>query len=391
VLTLTDLAFPAALAQRGALLTRSGEQVVASMTPGDSNFTATAGPNELYAWAAPSGGTGTGSLVAEISLQGQATPLFGMPHAVASAASGAAAYSYEAGLAAEPLRLRLADYQFPELFQSVRLALVQGHSVLGTPLTTPGTADVTTGAGAIHLLAFATPTAQGGLFGVDLAKVAGGATVFETTQGVGRSFSSRKLIVASNLRYDVTVGDVAFPANFTNLAAAVTRGSDRIGFIYGSGTFDFPATAGNYFLNFIAQPDANEQAGTYSIRVAERAQAPAVTFTASATRVASGGTVNLTWSSLQTSGCAASGGWSGTRAASGAEASPAISAPTTFTLTCTGPGGSATQSLTVDTVSSGGNNPGKGGGGAFDAWLAALLLLMTARAAARRLKVAARI
>jgi hypothetical protein len=43
----------------------------------------------------------------------------------------------------------------------------------------------------------------------------------------------------------------------------------------------------------------------------------------------------------------ASGGWSGTESTSGSQSTPALSAATKYTLVCTGPGGSATQSTTV--------------------------------------------
>jgi len=55
----------------------------------------------------------------------------------------------------------------------------------------------------------------------------------------------------------------------------------------------------------------------------------------------------LTWSSSNATACTSSGGWSGARAVSGSFAPPAITADATYTLTCTGPGGSATVSASV--------------------------------------------
>jgi chitinase len=57
----------------------------------------------------------------------------------------------------------------------------------------------------------------------------------------------------------------------------------------------------------------------------------------------------LSWSSNNTISCFASGGWSGNKSLSGSET---VSPPatTTYWLTCQGPGGSVTQSVTVTVV-----------------------------------------
>jgi hypothetical protein len=90
----------------------------------------------------------------------------------------------------------------------------------------------------------------------------------------------------------------------------------------------------------------------------------APTLKLASTSIAPGATTNLTWTSINTTGCTASGAWSGSLATSG---STTITAPTTagtlsYTLTCTNANGSAssTADLTVAAPSSG------GGGGAMD-------------------------
>jgi hypothetical protein len=87
---------------------------------------------------------------------------------------------------------------------------------------------------------------------------------------------------------------------------------------------------------------------------------PTAAISLSATTAETGTSVTLTWSSTNTSGatpCTASGGWSGTKAASGstaitvpAPASPTSASPTgttTYTVTCTNASGSANQSVTL--------------------------------------------
>jgi len=77
---------------------------------------------------------------------------------------------------------------------------------------------------------------------------------------------------------------------------------------------------------------------------------PTISLTANPTSVASGGTTTLTWSTTGASACTASGGWTGSKATSGTAASGALSATTSFGLTCTGPGGSAERTVTVNVI-----------------------------------------
>lgn len=76
--------------------------------------------------------------------------------------------------------------------------------------------------------------------------------------------------------------------------------------------------------------------------------APSVTFSASATDVLLNTATTLTWSSSNATSCTASGTWSGSKGTSGSE-DVTITNPgsNTFTLACSGAGGTTTRSLTV--------------------------------------------
>ena len=74
---------------------------------------------------------------------------------------------------------------------------------------------------------------------------------------------------------------------------------------------------------------------------------PTVTLTAAATSVSAGNTTSLTWSTTDATTCTASGAWAGSKGTSGTETTAALSVDSIFTLTCTGPGGSAAASVTV--------------------------------------------
>jgi uncharacterized repeat protein (TIGR01451 family) len=64
--------------------------------------------------------------------------------------------------------------------------------------------------------------------------------------------------------------------------------------------------------------------------------------------IPSGSSAILSWTSANATSCVASGAWSGTKGTSGSESTgPLTSGPKTYVLTCTGPGGSATDSVTI--------------------------------------------
>ena len=72
-----------------------------------------------------------------------------------------------------------------------------------------------------------------------------------------------------------------------------------------------------------------------------------VSLSASPSTIASGASSTLTWSSSNATSCTASGAWTGSKATSGSQSTGTVKANATYSLTCTGAGGSATQSKTV--------------------------------------------
>jgi hypothetical protein len=81
------------------------------------------------------------------------------------------------------------------------------------------------------------------------------------------------------------------------------------------------------------------------------AAAPTVKISASPGTVASGSNSTLTWSSTNATACSAGGSWSGTKAMSGSQSTGALKANASYSLTCTGSGGSATESAAVSVTS----------------------------------------
>ncbi|MEY3713428.1 MAG: hypothetical protein RL321_1048, partial [Pseudomonadota bacterium] len=75
--------------------------------------------------------------------------------------------------------------------------------------------------------------------------------------------------------------------------------------------------------------------------------APTITFSAAAADARIGGTVALTWSSTNADGCSAAGDWTGSLGSSGTQLVNITKELSTFSLTCTGRGGSANGSAAV--------------------------------------------
>ena len=94
--------------------------------------------------------------------------------------------------------------------------------------------------------------------------------------------------------------------------------------------------------------EVGSQTKSVTINVTAAPVKPAVTLAASNTNVAAGTAITLTWSTTGTGplNCTASGGWTGTRAASG-NTSVTPTATTTYTLACSNSAGSDSKSVTV--------------------------------------------
>jgi len=381
-LTATDLVLPGALAQLGAVIALGGQSIAAVGAAGQQGFVVAATASyPVFALATPgAGGTGSYALAVQSTAAGAPAAL-SVARAVSTAGGAVSAYSFDTTVTAPgTYALDLTDFAFPAQLTSLQAAAVQNGAVLGAALTAAGTKDVTPAVGPVSLIVFAQAATGGGLFGIDLTSTAANAMpLLTTTQGVGQLFSQQQVSITTAGSYSVTVTDLQWPAGLSNLAVIVTQGTNQVGSIFGGGTFAFMATPGNYFINFIAQPGGTDHAGTYAMSVAPSPAPPTVNLTSDAPSVASGGTVHLVWSSQNATSCTASGGWTGSQALSGTATTSAITAVTTFTLACSGPGGSTSQSVTVTIAA-----PTKGGGGGGGLDVVSLALLLFALAWMRR-------
>jgi len=79
--------------------------------------------------------------------------------------------------------------------------------------------------------------------------------------------------------------------------------------------------------------------------------APEITFTSQTDSVTAGDYASVSWSAVNADGCSASGAWSGDKAIQGSAQVGPLNASSTFSLSCTGAGGSSLQMLNISVVS----------------------------------------
>ncbi|HTY50410.1 MAG TPA: hypothetical protein VMB48_12045 [Steroidobacteraceae bacterium] len=411
-LSLADLLFPAQLSEVGVAAVVNGQQAaqVSGSGTGSTSFTITsaqAGASSsgatLQVFGAGTAGTaapGAGSYAVQVSSQSGGAAAFSAVQGVVTPGGAVNAYTFTtpstSPLAAGSYTATLTDFQLPSALAVADLAVVQDGAIVGTPIVAAGQVPAALVAGTATFLVFASPSSSGGsLFDVNLVN-SSNSQVFDQTQAVGVAFAATTLAIPVTGNYDFTLTDLKWPAAFAGLYAIVTQGGNQIAQFDGGGTVTTQYTQGNYVINVLAQPATSSSptpnatdAGTYVLNVSEAPAAPTVSLTASPTSVASGGTVQLSWTTTGATSCTASGGgWSGTftgsQAASGSATSPAITANTTFTLSCTGAGGSTsgTAAVTLSSSSTSSSSSSGKGGGSLD--LSTLLALAAALTLRRR-------
>jgi plastocyanin len=385
-LNLTDYGYPAPLAAVGVAVTQGSKALAALTAPGTvANFAVTPGAAEIWQYTLAGAQPGTYGLNLTYQVTGAAKPanLFSTTQVVnPTAGSGINSYAFVATIpAAGTYALVAADFQFPSPLQSFSVTVAQNGAVL--PVTG---GNFTAQSGAVVVLVNATPPAGGalGIFGVTVqTSGASPQVLLDQTQAVGGIFNTSVINLGTTGNFDVVLADLAFPQIFADLAVVVSQNSKVLVKIYGSGKYQLPGTPGQYVVSVAAIPSSQATApsslqnyGMYSLNISS--SPPTVSLKTSATSVAAGGTVTLTWSSTSATSCMASGGtgWSGSEASSGSLALQ-VNTTETLSLKCTGPGGSAEQSVSVTATQAASGS--SGGGGTLDlAWILMLTSLLAA-------------
>lgn len=380
-LTSFDPAFPDPLTEFELLLVQDSTVRLQQSTPGTGNFNGVAGQAHIYVYARTSADSAStySILIKRGATTDYSNAFVVLPEEEPDVQTG---YSFNMDIpVAGVYVLRLEDFTFPQAFAGLSAAISQEGLLLDV-LESEGSLSITAQSGVLNVAVLATPgSTEKGLFGVSLTADGSSSPLFEATQGVGASFRTFALQPAANGSHRVNVSDFGTPEPLADLAVALVRGSEVIGYIYGGGYFDFDATAGDYSLNVLATTAATSSFGMYGVNVST---APTLTFSAASTSLTSGGSTTVTWTASDADTCTASGGWTGGRATSGSEAIGPVTANLVLSLSCTGVGGTTTKSVNLAVASE--SSTRRGGGGAIGVWAIAvfgLLAMLRVRAARR--------
>jgi hypothetical protein len=132
-------------------------------------------------------------------------------------------------------------------------------------------------------------------------------------------------------------------------ASTCTASGDWAGARATSGTTSTAALAATstFTLTCASADGSMTGAASAAVTVSSVPPAPTLTLGASPATVASGASATLTWNSSNATACTASGAWSGARATSGTQGTGALLATSSYTLTCTGAGGTVSRTATV--------------------------------------------
>ncbi|MBS0375186.1 MAG: hypothetical protein JSR73_11450 [Proteobacteria bacterium] len=375
-LAVTDLGFPAPLATLGVVATDDAGQTVVRACPTGCGVadvpSAMAASGSLLLWRMAVAGSGgqPGSYAVQLSAPAGALYSDVESAGATSGSTGTSAFSFPVSVAtAGSYTVTVTDLQAPAALAGLQFAVFQNGQVVNLgALTAPGTVTVTLAAGTatVNVVATGSTTTQGaGIFGLDVAPSANPTgKLVSVAQAVGQFTGTHSFDIgaADAGNYALTLTDAHWPYVFNTLDVFITQGSQILGKIYGGGAIPLNLAAGTYQLTFSGVPDSTQRAGLYGIEVSSVA-APTVSLSATPASVSAGSSAMLSWTSTGASACTASGGWSGSQpvSSSGTSVGP-LSATTTYTLQCTGLGGSASASATVTVAAAGG---GGGGGGAL--------------------------
>lgn len=192
------------------------------------------------------------------------------------------------------------------------------------------------------------------LTGMMLAACGGGSSPSSSTTSSATAASVAPSVTLGATPTTITAGGTATLTWSSSNATACTASGGWTGSEPTSGSFTIAGLRAttSYTLSCTGTSGDTTAAATATVTVTA-ASAPTVTLGANPTSVQSGGTSLLTWTSTNTTACTASGGWSGSEPTSGSVMTGALNAPTSYTLRCTGVGGSRSVSTTVSITSPG--------------------------------------
>lgn len=177
---------------------------------------------------------------------------------------------------------------------------------------------------------------------------AGGSTSKDATVTVTPSTPAPTLNLAATPATVAQGGSATLSWTTTNATSCAASG-DWSGSKASSGSESTGALSavGTYSYTLSCSGPGGATSRTVTVVASAALPVPTVTIAATPSQVAQGGSATLNWSSTNATSCIASGGWTGTKPVTGSQVTGSLTQSTTFVLTCTGAGGSASNSATV--------------------------------------------
>ena len=103
---------------------------------------------------------------------------------------------------------------------------------------------------------------------VDMEALITEGTIYEVAQIVTDKTASTDIFSIEDAgTYLVQLTDFNFPAPFADLGLSVSTGTDLLGSVDGSGSFQIDVQPGNYFLSVFGVPDPTRMFSQYGIKV----------------------------------------------------------------------------------------------------------------------------
>ncbi len=382
-LTVSDYSFPGPLANASAMLMGGGVDggiaggtLVGTTTAAAGAVTGTAPAGYLTLITYGSPGTTSGTFSADVAAG--SSDLF-----TAAQGVGSDAYAFVTSTqltAGITFQATAADLKYPASLGGLSFAVAQGGSILKSSASA-GTVSFTAAAANAVVLVSAVAPASGavGLFDVNVQSTGSSASLeLDQTQSVSSApllFNSQSLTINGNESLNAVLTDLQVPATLDNPMFVVSRGSQVLGTAAAGTTLTFNATPGTYQLSAIAANPASQPFGMVGTSVS--LTPPSATLTASASSVAAGGTVTLSWTSTYATSCYLQGGSLDTTVEPGGQTqgidvaisgSQSVTVPSTatYTLTCSGQNDLMANASVTVTATAASTASRSGGGGALD-------------------------
>lgn len=290
--TITDDAFPAALQSISGGIAQ-GATAVASLSAGANSVTLAAGTTyQLIIGALANATLDAGLYGVEITDPNGA---MAFNRTVPVAALPSATVVDQAS--AQALNLALADEMYPAPLAGLGVAVTEGSTLLAQ-LTASGTvSNFMAPAGAVQVWQYAVAGTQPGVYSLDLAPAAAGASpLLSTTQVVnpsGTSSTSYAFVVTLPAAgtYSLAVNDFQFPGSFQTLTATIAQNGAVLA---ENASGDFTASQGPVVVVVDATPPASGT-GVFGVTVETSGASPQIEgqFTQAVGGVFNSQTINL--------------------------------------------------------------------------------------------------